>query len=285
MPALGFRARGPGRPGAAGFTLVELLVVIGIIAVLIALLLPSLNRARRHAKDLQCMSNLRQLGLACRNYAADNKDSLPPGYVYYTNIGHDAFWANFINSYIAPTGNDRQTTDPNVISKVFQCPSGLVSGKDNYYSAHSVAFPDYYYPVAFPPARFAKLRSDNALLWDGGQFTSGGWAVTFLCYNLDGGIMNPGYLFAGTPIGTFYQKQWYLDPADPYKDDPLWGNLQPIEPGANDESDQVFADVRWRHRHDAPRSPRGSINVLFADNRVECLGQQEFKRHMILLSR
>ena len=67
----------------AGFTLVELLVVIGIIAVLIALLLPVLNVARESARSASCSSNLRQLHLASLLYAGDNRGYLPPAHLDY----------------------------------------------------------------------------------------------------------------------------------------------------------------------------------------------------------
>src|SRR3954469_23807997 len=61
----------------AAFTLVELLVVIGIIALLIAMLLPALNKAREGARSVACLSNMKQIATATIMYANDNKSQMP----------------------------------------------------------------------------------------------------------------------------------------------------------------------------------------------------------------
>lgn len=82
-----------------GFTLVELLVVIGIIALLISILLPALNKARSAANQVACASNMRQWGTAVHMYANDYKGAIP-AFNVDTSAGYGTQWDAMLTPYL-----------------------------------------------------------------------------------------------------------------------------------------------------------------------------------------
>lgn len=200
---------------AGGFTLVELLVVIGIIALLISILIPVLGRARDQANKTACISNLRQVMLAFMGYANANKDMCPfgsrsdnPGgvdlvedWVHYRNgINNEKLWSSAIAPYLGGKGEG--------LRNVLRCPSDNVTNRSNpgqypysyvmnmYYEPR----PGYFPPEGHPPVRLSttKRSSEKILLAEENERT------------INDGFWAPGN-YVGTPDPSGNDTNWVVN--------------------------------------------------------------------------
>src|SRR5579885_3369161 len=123
------------------FTLIELLVVMAIIAILIGLLVPAVQKVREAAARLQCGNNLRQIGIACHNYH-DANQALPPGYyasAAYPDTTPGWGWAAFLLPYVEQDNLYRQINfnlpvggqpAAQAILKTYLCPADTPPSSD-----------------------------------------------------------------------------------------------------------------------------------------------------------
>ena len=254
------------------FTLVELLVVIGIIAVLVALLLPSLNAARRSARDVQCASNLRELSHALVMYAGQTKGRFP---VNVNNLpgtpspGNNdiSFW--YDDSVIGPFLPKTVTTGTGAIGgPIMNCPEdpeGLRCYAMNVWASERVD-------------QFVYNRTPDAISYNGAYVPNppfrgkmfnaavkGGSELILLAEKFPSNAALGGY-FAGSTVG------FQGDTAGS-----RFGGNGGYTPASNlgARFGLVRTEIDWtRHRRKAdggdgtPQSIRGRANFAFADGHV-----------------
>lgn len=194
------------------FTLVELLVVIGVIAILISILLPALNRARESANELRCLSNLRQLATANNMYASDNKNMYVPLY----ELSGPPRWPE--NPAFCRNLNVRvdETTTPNWTPywpKAILCPRS---------------------PKAQQQMGIIGVSSANAAIY--------GWPYNSYGYNYSGKKYTDGPRFKASEIRNPSHKIWF---ADSLKMDMIWNNSSDY---LNESGVPASAQIAYRHR-------------------------------------
>lgn len=242
------------------FTLIELLVVISIIALLIGILLPALGAARRSARDMQCLSNQRQIGIGLHGYALENKDLLPISYFDGNAVaGDQTDWAVQIASYMTDNGvEDYGSGGQDQPSPAIQCPAVQISGGRLHYSGNLMLLPfliNGSYAGGLQPYPVSRMKRPTELLMvaDGGQ-------VDTTAY--------------GQYIGDAYAALDRLDnyganDTGDYFDASAADNDSPIDPGLNFDGDITpgNGDLRWRHASGdvGSGSTSGNVNILFGD--------------------
>ena len=270
-----------------GFTLVELLVVIGIIALLIAMLLPALNKARQQANKVVCMSNLRNIGQLMALYQGQNKGSFPPSRGECVGGGHpctgkpEFTWGGLLSQvmgYGDGTAQSVNPLNPDVIKSraIFICPDakGNPSQPLNTYSAHPLIMPndDNLYPAV--PAVYGSLAStyrhpfkvnwitnpsDTVLIFDAAQEMAG-FTASADGYALDWQRIVPG---SSVPPITYllstYCQQYGVDTGVSIDG----GYNQDSPDGSTTDTLKRYGNVRWRHLKNS------AANFLFVDGHVD----------------
>lgn len=136
------------------FTLIELLIVIAIIAILAAMLLPALNKARSRAQITQCQGNVKQIMTGILTYTTDSNDYLPLSLQYFNGDRMTAvYWLSEIYPYVGGGKYNIPVPDDFTLTKVFTCP-GAQPQETKFWKVNGITWSNYVYYAALGDERY-----------------------------------------------------------------------------------------------------------------------------------
>ena len=136
------------------FTLIELLIVIAIIAILAAMLLPALNKARSRAQITQCQGNVKQIMTGILSYTTDSDDYMPLCIQSYDEgRTNSIYWLSEIYPYVGGGQYTIPVPTDFTVAKVFTCPSAQ-PGEGKFWKNAGITWSHYVYPAPFGDLRY-----------------------------------------------------------------------------------------------------------------------------------
>jgi prepilin-type N-terminal cleavage/methylation domain-containing protein/prepilin-type processing-associated H-X9-DG protein len=204
-----------------GFTLVELLVVIGIIAILVGLLLPALNKARRQANAAECASNMRQIAMGVLQYCMDNHgrliiEDIDPGKTSDSSYKDGFGWQSELmhQKYVSAPNIYPQPTNANLLSTplgtVYRCPESIDVAQNS--AGPTTGAPTDGQCAGYRTQPLANPRSDLQPAY--------GVATSYMLNSRANTAANRNGGTDCTPFVWFYQAD--TDPSGIGVDDPAW---------------------------------------------------------------